>query len=160
MMAIVLAGFLAGCGGDNPKEEAAEDARDVAMVERMSKAPLDPVLPAPITANDVARYGLDKPGCSFRKVNQTDPVFIAAGDEGFMTIGGELKRFAGKSTAAQLPGGAYTSYVGLSSTIDLVRQPDAAGAKSDQSHFPARLTVHDAQRRIVFMADGEITCTA
>lgn len=154
---LLLVGVLAGCWDKTPAQKAAEDARDVAMVERMSKEPFRPIIPKPVTSADVTRYGLDRPGCMFRKGDERDPLFIADSEEGFMRIGGDLKRFAAKKESAQLPGNARTTYVGLSSWIDLVRQPDAA-AGGDQDRWPARMIIHDAQERVAFMADGMVTC--
>ncbi|WP_159975647.1 MULTISPECIES: hypothetical protein [unclassified Novosphingobium] len=160
---VVLAAlaFLAGCGKENPAQEASEDARDVAMVEKMSKAPFKPILPIAITGEDIERYGLDKPGCSFRKgqgANKAaDPLFIAGKDEGFMRVGADLKRFSAKDVSADLPGGARSTYVGLSSWIDLVRLPDA-GTGGNDLNWPARLIIHDAQERVAFRADGTMTC--
>lgn len=155
VVAVVL---LAGCGEKDTARQQAEDAADVAMVERLSKEPLVPMVPKAITAQDVARYGLDKPGCSFRKNGEGEPLFIAAKDEGFLRIEGELKRYAAKGTSADLPGGARSTYVGLASWVDLVRQPDAGGALSDDLNWPARMILHDAQERVAFMADGTMTC--
>lgn len=164
MVAASLVVILAGCGGEDPRQQAMQDARDVAMAERMSKAPFQPIIPSPISLADVARYGLDKPGCTFRKEtargdNQPDPLFIASRDEAFLTIDGELKRYSAKSTAADLPGGVRTSYVGLQGWLDLSRLPDA-GTGSDEARFPARLTLHDSQERVAFVADGTMTCTS
>lgn len=149
--------LLSACGREDPGKEAAEDAQDVAMVERMSREPFKPIIPRAITEIDVARYGLDKPGCAFRKPGEKDPIFIANADEGFMRIGGDLKRYAAKKESAQLPGNARTTYVGLASWVDMVSLPDKAGG-SDTTHWPAKLVLHDAQERVAFMSEGEVSC--
>jgi hypothetical protein len=156
---LVLAGLalLGGCGKENSAGNPAEAARDVAMVERMSKEPFKPVLPVVITEMDIERYGLDKPGCSFRKGTQTDPLFIAGKDEAFMRVGADLKRFSAKDVSAELSGGARSTYVGLAGWVDLMRLPDG-GTGSDDLHWPARLVVHDAQERVAYQADGSMTC--
>ncbi|MFC0685903.1 hypothetical protein [Novosphingobium clariflavum] len=127
------------------------------MVERMSKEPFRPILPRPITRIDVERYGLDKPGCRFVRQGEGDPIFIGNAEEGFMRIEGDLKRYAAKLESAQLPGNARSTYVGLSTWVDLVSLPDRAGG-SDTTHWPARLILHDAQERVAFRADGEMRC--
>jgi hypothetical protein len=155
--ALALVAFLAACGDGNSADTPQEAARDVAMVEKMSQAPFKPILPGGITRMDIERYGLDKPGCSFRRGAATDPLFIAGKDEAFMRVGTDLKRFAAKGASADLPGGARTTYVGLSSWIDLVRLPDE-GSGSDALNWPARLIVHDSQERVAYRADGTMTC--
>ena len=156
----VLAGiaFLAGCGDDEAARSPAQAARDVAMVERMSKEPFKPVLPVVITSMDIERYGLDKPGCSFRKGAQKDPLFIAGKDEAFMRVGADLKRFSAKDVSAQLPGGARSTYVGLAGWVEVMRLPDADSG-GDSLTWPARLVIHDAQERIAYQADGAMSCT-
>ncbi|PNU06147.1 hypothetical protein [Novosphingobium guangzhouense] len=158
--AVVTAAFamLAGCGQETPAEQAAENARDVAMVERMSREPLKPIVPIPITAEDIDGYGLDRPGCSFAKqAPGAAPIFIATSTEGFMRVGRDFKRFAAKGTSADLPGGARTTYVGLSSWVDIVRLPDE-GMASDANTWPARLIIHDSQERVAYRADGVMHC--
>lgn len=155
---LAVLALVSGCDKPDPVRQAAQDARDVAMVERMNREPFHPIILKPITKMDQTRYGLDKPGCTFRKAGEDDPLFIAAKDEGFMRIGGDLKRFSAKVASADLPGGARSTYVGLSSWVDLIRQPDA-GTGGDQNVWPARLIVHDAHERVAYMADGRVSCT-
>lgn len=156
-LALVPFLLISACGQEDTRSKAAEDAHDIAMVERMSKEPFKPILPRPIGKVDIARYGLDKPGCSFRKPGSEDPIFIANAEEGFMRIGGDLKRYAAKTESAQLPGNARSTYVGLASWVDLVSLPDDKGG-SDTAHWPAKLILHDAQDRVAFMSEGEVQC--
>ncbi|WP_232492238.1 hypothetical protein [Novosphingobium kaempferiae] len=149
--------MLAGCGEDTPAEKAADDAHDVAMVERMSREPFKPIVPIAITTDDIQRYGLDKPGCTFSKGTASDPLFIATRDEGYMRVGSDLKRFSARNLSADLPSGARTTYIGLSSWVDIVRQPDA-GTNADADTWPARIIIHDAQERVAFRADGTMRC--
>jgi len=159
LSAVAALASLSACGREDPARKDAEDAHDVAMVERMSKEPFKPIVPKMITSVDVERYGLDKPGCRFRKQGDADPIFIGNAEEGFMRIDGDLKRYAAKLESAQLPGNARTTYVGLSTWVDLVSLPDRDGG-SDHTHWPARLVLHDSQERVAFLADGEVACTA
>ncbi|WP_324694987.1 hypothetical protein [Novosphingobium sp. RL4] len=157
ILGLAVVTLLSACGQEDPGGQTAEDAQDIAKVERMSKEPFKPIIPRPITEIDVARYGLDKPGCAFRKPDQKDPIFIANEEEGFMRIAGDLKRYAAKVESAQLPGNARSTYVGLASWVDLVSLP-GKGSGSDTMHWPAKLILHDAQERVAFMAEGEVSC--
>lgn len=160
-IALAALAILAGCAKEAPAGKAADDAQDIAMVQRMSKEPFKPIVPIAITRDDIARYGLDKPGCTFSRGQVADPLFVAGKDEGFMRIGTDLKRFSAKSISADLPGGARTTYVGLSSWVDIVRLPDgdvAIQGDSDAMTWPARLIIHDAQDRVAFRADGTMRC--
>jgi len=149
--------LLAGCAKEDPTQKEAEDAEDVAMVERMSREPFRPIVPDPITPVDVARYGLDRPGCSFRKDGSKDLLFFGDASDGFLRVGGDLNRFAAKTGSAELPGGARATYIGLSSWLDVVLLPDKR-IDNDAHGRPARLILHDAQERVAFMADGLVSC--
>jgi hypothetical protein len=144
---------------ESPPENAAQAAEDVAMVERMSREPFQSIVPEPITAADVARYGLDRPGCGFRKTGAQDILFFGDASDGFLKIGDDLKRFSAKTSSAELPSGARTTYIGLASWLNITHLPDAEG-DGDPATAPARLVLHDAQERVAFMADGTITCTS
>ena len=158
-LAVVLTMLAAGCNSDTPVEKAADDARDVAMVERMSKEPFQPILPKPITPVDDARYGLDRAGCRFTRKGGKMPIFVAGSQEGFMHTGPDLNRFAAKTTSAVFSGHAHSIYVGLDSWVEIMRLPDEAMESTD-TRWPARLIVHDAQERVAFRADGVMDCSA
>ena len=149
--------LLAGCVKEDLTEKAAEDAEDIAMAERMSREPFKPIIPDPITSVDVARYGLDRPGCSFRKTGAANILFFGDASDGFLRVGGNLNRFAAKTESAEFPGGARATYIGLSSWLDIVLLPDKR-ADNDPDSRPARLILHDAQERVAFMADGIVSC--
>ncbi len=157
--ALVSLALLGACTKESPPEKAAQNAQDVAMVERMSRAPFRPIVPDPIRSVDIARYGLDRPGCSFRKTGAEDILFFGDASDGFLKIGDDLKRFSAKTRSAELPEGARSTYIGLSSWLDIVQLPERNG-DGDPSTSPARLILHDAQERVAFMADGTITCTS
>ena len=154
---LVFLALLGGCLKEDPTKKAAEDAEDVAMVKRMSREPFKPIIPDPITQADVVRYGLDRPGCSFRKAGTGAMLFFGDDTDGFLRIGEELNRFAAKTESADFPGGGRSTYVGLSSWLDLVRLPDER-TDGDALAWPARMILHDAQERVAFMADGTVTC--
>jgi hypothetical protein len=153
---------LGACSENKDRaEDAAEAARDVAMVERMNETPFRAITPAPITTQDVARFGLgERGGCLFRPGldDRADPLLVTQSDEAILKIADQLARMAAKRSSATLPGGAYTAYVGLYSWIDLMRLPDE-GTGGDDYRFPARLILHDAQGRIAFQSNGSVLCS-
>lgn len=154
---LFLLALMTGCVKEDPTEKAAEDADDIAMVKRMSRVPLKPIVPEPIGKADIARYGLDRPGCSFRKIGSNDILFFGDDADGFLHLGTDLVRLAAKTQSAELPGGARSTYVGLANWVALVRLPDRR-ADGDSLSWPARLVLHDAQERVAFTADGTVTC--
>ena len=160
VLSVILAGaMLAGCGQKDPAKQAAADARDVAMAERMSREPLQPIVPEPITASQITRYGLDRTACSFRRDGTGDPLFMAGIQEGFMRLSGDLTRLAARTESAELPGHARGTYVGLSNRVEFSALPDKDGASGAKS-WPARMIIHDQQERVAFTADGLMTCNS
>lgn len=155
--------LLSGCGDQKePQAKAIDDAQAVAMVERMNQTPLKPVQPQPLTAEDLARYGLARSGCAFRSGDGPSeaPLFVAQGDRGFLKIDGVLQPVAAKSGSAELPSGAHSTYVGLDGWIELVAQAgDVDQASHGKQAWPSRLVIHDAQQRVSFNALGQVSCT-
>lgn len=158
-VALGLLVALAGCGeAKSPEAKKSDAEKDIAMVKRMSKAPFKPILPKPITDIDMERYGLSHRGCTFTAKGDKMPIFVAGPDEGFMIVERDLDRFAAKTTSAELPGKARTTYTGLANWLDIVRLPDE-GTGGDQIHWPARIILHDSQERVAFMTDGMMDCS-
>jgi hypothetical protein len=159
----VIAGLalLAGCGENPPAEKVRDDARDIAMVKRMNQAPFKPILPEPITAEDMARYDLGRDGCSFRRGDDAaaDLLFITQEDRGYLKVGGKLQTVAAKQGSAELPAGARSTYVGLDNWVELVAQAGSGGVDApDLSEWPSRMVIHDAQERVGFDARGMVRC--
>lgn len=150
---------LAGCGGPSPETKAAQDARDVAMVERMSKPPLKPIAPEPISADQMRRLGLDRISCAFSRNADEPAIFLAGLAEGFMQVDGEIERLAAREHSAELPGDARSTYIGLKNWVDF-QSLAGEGPAGDARHLPMRMILHDAQERVVFTADGTMSCLA
>ncbi|WP_226635563.1 hypothetical protein [Novosphingobium profundi] len=158
-MGLALVAALAACGSeDTVAEKKADAAKDVAMVKRMSKAPFEPIIPQPIADVDMERYGLSHRGCRFTAKGDENPIFVAGPDEGFMIVPPDLDRYAARTTSAELPGGAHSTYTGLENWLDIIRLPDDETG-GDAVNWPARIMLHDAQERVAFMADGMMDCT-
>lgn len=163
-LAVLSVAALAGCGGDkDPQRKAADDAHDVALVERLNQPPFKPVLPQAFTAEDIARYDLARSGCMFRPGNKPDepPLFVAQEDRGYLKIEGKLRPLAVKSGSAELPSGAHSTYIGTSNWIELVAQAGGEGRGPDGAKaWPSRLVIHDANERVAFDSLGQVSCNA
>jgi len=156
---LIVLVVLSACGEDRTERKAANDARDVAMVERMNRVPPQSIEPDAFSLEEISRYGLGTMPCAFQRGDMPGlgPIFVADKDEGVMKVGEQIRRLAARSESAELPGGARTTYVGIDSWLQLERLPDD-GTGADEAMFPARLVIHDAQERIVFRVDGTVRC--
>lgn len=163
--AVLGVAVLSGCGADggSPQRKAADDAADVAMVERLSQPPFRPILPQQFTTEDIARYDLGRSGCMFRPGNKPEeaPLFVAQQDRGYLKIEGKLRPLAVKSGSAELPSGAHSTYIGTSHWVELVAQAGGDGkGPGGAKAWPSRLVIHDAQERVAFDSLGQVSCTA
>jgi hypothetical protein len=164
MMLLAGLAVLGGCGAkDQPQRKQADDARDIAMVERMNQTPFRPIQPEPFTADDLARYGLAGDGCTFRRGERADDqaLFVAQQDRAYIKVGGVVTPLAVKGGSAELPSGAHSTYIGLDSWIELVAQAgqEEQGRAGNRS-WPSRLVIHDAAQRVAFDARGQVSCDA
>jgi len=158
LLGCIAAPILLSACHENREDKAQEAAHDVAMVERMNQVPPVAIDPAPITPRDMKQFGLDRLPCAFvDKSRGLGPLFLGGADEGVLKLDDDLHRLAARSGSAQLPGGGRTTYVGLNGWVDFSRQPDA-GTGAGQDNFPARMSLHDAQDRVVFVANGTMHC--
>lgn len=156
--------LLGGCADEQgAKRDPADDARDVATVERLSQPPFRPIRPEAFTANDIDRYDLAREGCIFRPGTAVDgpPVFIAQKDRGYLKIDGRLQPLAPKSASSELPSGAHATYIGTENWVELVAQAGDAGSAASASRkgWPSRLVIHDANERVAFDGLGQVSCT-
>jgi len=162
VLAVVGLALLSGCGNDQqPQSKAADDAQDIAMVERMNKPPFRPIRPEPFTAEDITQYDLARAGCMFRPGNRANeaPLFIAQQDRGYLKIEGKLLPLAVRNDSAELPSGAHSTYIGAQNWVELVAQAGQGGASSDGAQtWPSRFVIHDANERVAFDAVGQMRC--
>jgi hypothetical protein len=154
---------LSGCADDQtPRRAPADDAKDVAMVERLNQPPFRPIRPEPLVADDIDRYDLGRAGCMFRPGTRPDeaPLFVAQQDRGYLKIEGELRPLAVKSGSAELPSGAHSTYIGTGNWVELVAQAGKSGKAPDGSEtWPSRLVIHDANERVAFDSLGQVSCS-
>lgn len=159
--AIISIAVLAGCGSDEqPRAKAADDAQDVAMVERMNQPPFLPIKPQPFTAADIAQYDLARSGCMFRPGDRADeaPLFVAQQDRGYLKIDGKLLPLAVRNDSAELPAGAHSTYVGTQNWVELVAQAGQGGVSRGEKTWPSRFVIRDANERVAFNAIGQVSC--
>ena len=156
VLGAVISLFLTGCGADSSRQESSNADLDIAMVERMNRVPPRPLSLDVITASDIAHFGLAAMNCTFSSAN-IEPVFMGGANDGVIKVDGDLQRLAARTQSAELPGDARTVYVGPDRWAELSRLPDA-GTGAGRNRFPARLTIHDAHERIVFISDGVVHC--
>ncbi|MEW9856838.1 hypothetical protein [Novosphingobium sp. M1R2S20] len=153
---------ISGCANDEAsRRDPAKDAQDVAMVERLSRAPFRPIRPEPLTGEDIDRYDLARDGCMFRPGSDAKeaPVFVAQKDRGYLKIDGRLQPLAVKSGSSELPSGAHSTYVGTENWVELVAQATSEGrGAGGKGSWPSRLIIHDANERIAFDAPGHVSC--
>lgn len=156
--------LLAGCSKEAPPQnKARDDARDVAMVERMNQPPFRPIRPEPFTADDIAHYDLGRSGCTFRPGDKADeaPLFVGQQDRGYIKIEGKLQPLAVRNDSAELPSGAHSTYIGTQNWVELAAQAGPSGRGPDgQEAWPSRLIIRDANERVAFNALGRVSCVA
>lgn len=155
--------FLSGCGGGDreAQRKASDDAKDVALVEKLNRVPFKPILPEPFEAEDIARYDLARSGCMFRPGDNPNekPLFVAQEDRGYLKIEGKLYPLSVKSGSAELPSGAHSTYIGTQNWIELVAQAGDQGTTVNGAQsWPSRLVIHDSSERVGFDAVGQVRC--
>ena len=171
MQASTAAGLLAGLallGACTPHksaaEQAAEDARAVAMVEAAQnvKPPPIPLDPQPITAADIESNRLYGTGCTLVPAGMAggDPLVMAGPDRALIKLGGKFITFAADPGSARLAPAARVHYVGKAQSLDLVRAA-ATGTPlgQDGARWDGRVELRDAQGRVIWSSAGVLTCT-
>jgi len=162
--ALLGAVLLGGCGGEKAdRRQAADDAKDIAMVERLNRVPFKPIKPEPFTQDDITRYDLARAGCMFRPGNdpKEEPLFVAQNDRGYLKVGDKLMPLAVKGGSAELPSGAHSTYVGTNNWVELVAQAgDQGTGPNGSAAWPSRLVIHDAEERVAFDSLGQVSCAS
>ena len=159
---LVAALGIAGCDTKTAEEQAADDARDVAIVRANQEPPPEELEPQAILYPDIEEHDLFGAGCSFvPEGGGLGAIAIAMENEGYMKRGEAILKFAADLGSAELPYLARRKYDGLdySFTLDL---EDNDGEKSGMEtvDYPARLAVKDGQDRVIYESDGMAQCGA
>lgn len=153
---------LSACGKElTPEEQERQDARDVAMVEKVNKAPppMQEVTPDPILEGDRERYAIKHGGCSFSPGFSLSERVVALPVIAYVKLENEMQRFAADVGSAELPAGTRAQYFGKAYSLQLSVTQD-----KDEDGKPAEpegsVTLRDAQGRVVYSGTGTVHCEA
>jgi len=157
--------LVAAC--EKPKsaaQQAAEDARAVAMVEAAQTAapPPVPIDPQPITAADIEHNRLYGAGCSLVPAAQPggDPVVMASDRRAVLKVAGRFITFAADAGSEVVALGTRSHYVGKAQSLWFEKSPgDGTGLGQDAMRWQGRMTVRDAHNQLVYTMAGELVCT-
>jgi hypothetical protein len=157
---------LSGCAedGPTPAEKAAQDARDIAMVEaaQQTKPPPQAIDLEPMNSAEVTRYGVST-ACAFLpgKGGAASPILLAGEDRAWLKIGARIHGLAADRGSTKFAGGAWPNYDGKerSVTIDAERG-DGVTIGDDRLRWAANVTVRDAYDQVIFRGAGTLECGA
>lgn len=163
---VVLAGLLAvtGCGKQlSPEEQAAQAAqeeREIAMVEEANRGPLVPIDPQPILYPDIEENELYGVSCAFAPDGGgLGAIMLAMMEDGYMKLDGKLERFAADNGSAELPYGTREKYSGTTYAIELaIAEGEGQQVAAESVNYDGQLTVRDANGRVVYDKAGEVQC--
>ena len=147
----------------SPAEQAAEDARAVAMVEAAQnvKAPPVPIDPQPITAADIEHNRLYGAGCTLVPASTPggDPLVMANERRAVVKMGGKFLTFAADPGSPVLGLGVRTHYVGKAQSLWFARASgDGTALGQDGMRWDGRAEIRDAQDRVIWSSAGALTC--
>lgn len=151
----LLALLVAACGNDlSPAEKAAQDARDVAMVEAAQKVqpPVREIGPQPIQQADVDRYNLGGPGCAFTPKDKPGPILLTGEESGIVKIGDRLVMLAADSGSDEFPRNTHEKYAGRGAWIQLTR------GEGPETGAPGSITIRDRYERVIYFSAGSLSC--
>lgn len=168
-LAVVGLFLLAGCGSEpTAEEQAASDARDVAMVKEANEVmpPLKQVTPEPILLPDIERYDLLGEACNYAPGTSLGTRVIAREADAFVKIEGEMVRLAADPGARELPLHTHTLYNGkeYSLRLSIEGEGDEEGVGETESPVPqptnyeGTVQLRDAYGRIVYEGTGLAQC--
>ena len=164
MIAPVL--LLAACQKEKtPAEQAAEDARAIAMVEAAQTAlpPPEPLDLQPITSSDVEKNALYGAGCSLVPASNPggDPILVASERRALVKLSGRYITFAADAGSEPLTAGVRTHYVGKAQALVLEKSSGSGTSIGDDAlRWQGRVTIRDAHDQLVYSVAGDLLCTS
>ena len=161
---VLCTGLLTACEKPrSPAEQAAEDARAVAMVEAAQnvKPPPVPLEPQPITAADIEHNQIYGAGCTLVPASMPggDPVVMANDRRALVKLGGKFVTFAADPGSPAVAVGVRNHYVGKAQSLRLARGAgNGTQLGLDGMRWDGRVEIRDANDQTVWSSAGVLTC--
>lgn len=161
--------LLSACKEDTSPtaQEAARDARDIAMVEAaqaMAPAPR-PISPEPITAADMERNNLLGMTCAFMPqagAGQTgagQAIALFSPDQAWIRLERRLRRFAADKGSAILPPEIRSRYDGRAFSLRIEKLAEEGHAEGPETRlWPGAIAIADSHGQTVYRVNGTVRC--
>jgi len=153
--------LLASCdNGPTPEEQAAADARDVALVEAANEVmpPLKEVTPDPILAGDIERFDLFGEACNYAPGTSLGTRVVARPSDAFLKIEGSVVRLAADAGSRELPMNTRTLYSGKEYALRLTLSGEGEAAADGSTNYEGSVTLRDEYGRVIYEGTGLAQC--
>ena len=153
---------LTGCDKPQTKaQQATEDARAIAQVEAVQKQrpPVVPIDLAVMGAPDFEKNNLFGAGCAFvPEGGGMGAVLLTREKRAYIKLGAKVVSLSSDPGGPKAPVGTWEHYVGDTYSLELVRTVASPAVQEELLRWPGRVTIQDADRRVVYTAMGEVQC--
>lgn len=161
-IALAAVALLAGCSEAGKENDAAQDARDIAMVNAAqdAKPPARPIAPEPILFFDITKNRLYGSGCNFvPEGGGMGAVLLAQPDRAIMKLNGNIVTLASDPGSAQLPQGSWSRYTGKAFALVLTEDSGTPRTRNGVVEtFRGELVVTDPHDQVIYRAPGTAQC--
>jgi hypothetical protein len=151
---------VAGCGEAlSPEEQARQNDRDIAMVEKANHAmpPLQQITPEPLLYPDIERFDLYGETCSYAPGTSLGARVVAREADAFVKIDGEVERFAADPGSRELPMHTRSLYNSKNYTL-LLRIEQNDDGEDRAEGYEGFVQLFDAYGRVVYEGTGVAQC--
>lgn len=159
----IAALLLAGCQDElSPQEQAARDARDVALVEAANETepPLKRITPDPIPYDDIERYDLYGTACNFAPGTSLGTRVIAREADAFLKVDGKVVRLAADPGSRELPAKARSLYSGTDYALRVGVSGEGKPSGQGKLDYEGTVSLRDPYGRVVYEGTGLAQCDA